>query len=72
MAGKCPSCEALVTTVTIDSVDARGPKGSIFRAASYLCPYCRTILSIQIDPLAVKIDTVAAIEVVMKKMLDRR
>lgn len=57
MSGKCPKCESSITSVKIDGVTAKS--GSLsWKAITYLCPYCSTILSVQIDPIAVKNDIV--------------
>lgn len=60
MQGKCPKCEKLVSYVVFGAVDARFDRmgGSTFNALAYRCPHCQTILSVQIDPVALKTDTV--------------
>ncbi len=58
MTGKCPKCEALVTQVTIDEVDASVLGGTTWRAITYQCPYCQTVLGVGLDPIALKTDTV--------------
>ncbi len=54
--GTCPKCQAPLNRVTVDDVNAGGLKG-----ISYSCPFCSVILSVGIDQLAVKTDTVSEI-----------
>ena len=59
MSGTCPKCEKLVSYVTLSTVDVKGPfGGNDWKGVSYLCPHCQTILSVAIDPVALKTDTV--------------
>ena len=49
MYGKCPKCEQVVTAMDISTIDAQtGTKR--FRAATFLCPHCQTILGASLDP----------------------
>ena len=68
--GKCPKCERAVSSVVIDGVSASEFLGSSsWKGISYLCPHCKTILGVQIDPIAVKTDTVnAVVEILMQKL----
>lgn len=56
--GKCPKCEVVVPYAMIEPIEARQPFGNSWHGVSYLCPSCRTVLSVGIDPLALKADTV--------------
>lgn len=58
MAGKCPGCGAFITNVRIEGVDAASSGGPTWRGLAYCCPYCSTIISVQIDPIAIKADIV--------------
>jgi hypothetical protein len=57
MVGKCPKCEALVNNVTCNAVQVNAP-GVVWNGVSYSCPWCQSILSVAIDPIAVKADIV--------------
>lgn len=57
MHGKCPKCEKILSYVSIDGIDAKNSRAS-WKAISYNCPYCNTMLSVAIDPVALKTDTV--------------
>ena len=65
--GKCPKCERVIDRVTIDQIDAYNQSRNVFNAVSYLCPHCQTVLSVQIDPLALKTDTVNDLLKALKK-----
>lgn len=58
MITKCPKCEKLLTTLTINALDAHAPDGRVFRTIALVCPYCQTALGAQIDPIAIQADTV--------------
>ncbi len=59
--GICPKCNKTITYVNIQSLDAVFGMNR-YKSVSYLCPLCRTILSVQMDPIALKSSTVAAIK----------
>lgn len=57
--GKCPKCENTMASVYIQPIDAKVPfGGDVYKAASYQCPSCRTVLGVQMDPLALETDLV--------------
>jgi hypothetical protein len=58
--GKCPKCDATIFRVTVESVEVQGA-GTSYRGVSYVCPSCDCVLSIQLDPLAVKADLLKAL-----------
>jgi hypothetical protein len=62
MSGKCPKCEKLITYVNISDVDVKSGGQNDWRGISYNCPYCGTILSVAIDPIALKGDIVDEIK----------
>lgn len=59
--GKCPKCDKIITNVNLGNVFASVPGGTKWKAISYLCPFCSVILSVQIDPIAIKTDTLKAL-----------
>lgn len=61
---KCPKCEKVITHVnhvdlTIHALTKR------VTGNGYACPLCQTIISVEVDPIAIKTDTLNAI----RKML---
>jgi hypothetical protein len=56
MNGKCPSCGKLVLSLRGSGVDVAFPDRG-WKAVTYSCPSCNTILGCQIDPIAVMNDT---------------
>jgi len=60
MTGKCPKCETSLKRVKAQYVDVETPKDT-YKGVSYVCPLCGTILSVSVDPLAVKNGIVVAI-----------
>lgn len=68
MAGKCPKCEKLVPHVVFHGIDAResfGPNN--WKAISYCCPSCQTVLGVQIDPIALKTEVVKDLAKILRK-----
>jgi hypothetical protein len=58
-AGKCPKCEKTISSVNVEHVDIKqGFSGPQWHGASYTCPYCHAVLSVEIDPIALKTDIV--------------
>lgn len=67
MFGKCPKCSAIVTRVTLADLDVDSGGGRTWRGIAYLCPFCFSILSAAIDPIALRTDTVAGVVAETKK-----
>ena len=59
MAGICPSCKGLVTQARCEGLDVNVPGGVSWKGISLQCPHCNTVLSVSIDPIAIKADIVA-------------
>jgi predicted RNA-binding Zn-ribbon protein involved in translation (DUF1610 family) len=58
MSGKCPSCKNFVVFLYGSGTEVRFEGGDTFRAVTYNCPSCGTILGCQIDPIALRTDIV--------------
>jgi len=57
MSGKCPHCGKLVTSLRGNALEATINVKS-WKAVTYSCPACHSILSCQIDPVALKTDII--------------
>jgi hypothetical protein len=67
MTGKCPKCGGVLQTAIVESIIlTEGVQGK-WHGASYVCPLCRTILGIGIDPICLKTDTVEELKKVLGK-----
>lgn len=62
MSGVCPKCEKVVTRLKINGVEGQVPFGSTWKCITLCCPLCNTVLSAQIDPVAIKTDIVNALK----------
>jgi hypothetical protein len=51
----------------MQALDAKVLMGGSWKAISYQCPHCETVLSVEIDPIAVKADIVAEIAKMLGK-----
>lgn len=56
--GKCPKCEKLISSVKINPIEGRVGTQAKLHCLAYCCPYCSTVLSVEIDPIAIKTDMV--------------
>jgi hypothetical protein len=64
--GKCPHCEKTVTYAKAEAIDIKvGSEG--YKGVSYLCPMCRSVLSISMDPLALNQNLVNRLLVALGK-----
>jgi len=52
MSGKCPQCGNLVTSLRVHHLDAIDEKPTIWKAATFACPACNTILGSALDQVA--------------------
>lgn len=55
---KCPKCGQFVSGVMATTMVADIIGGGSWNAVAYSCKSCASILSVQIDPIAVKTDIV--------------
>ena len=65
--GTCPKCGAIVGHVNLVEVTAGELFGNQWRAIKYCCPHCRVILSVQIDPVALKTDMIEGVVAALRK-----
>ena len=59
---KCPHCNKPVLRVNLDEVESSVVFGTSWRTILYSCPLCQKVLNVQIDPVALKSDIIAAIQ----------
>lgn len=57
-AGKCPGCGQIVLRATLHGIDIDYPFGTTWKGVTYNCPSCSTVLSVAIDPIALKTDII--------------
>lgn len=54
---KCPKCEQSLTQIRVEDVALNAGRKS-WNGVSYCCPHCHTVLSVELDPIALKADIV--------------
>jgi hypothetical protein len=71
MVGKCPKCEKLIASVNANEIRVNSGTNS-WVGITYNCPFCFTVLSVAIDPVALKTDSFVASKnpLLMRKALD--
>lgn len=57
---KCPKCERSVASMHLATVNGV-TGGTAWKTVLFCCPHCHSILSANIDPIAVKGDIVAEV-----------
>jgi hypothetical protein len=56
--GKCPKCEETVGSARVETIEIRAGAHDAYKGVSYLCPHCRSVLSVSIDQIALNADLV--------------
>lgn len=54
--GKCPKCEKVIYDVSVEDIVLKVGFQRAWKGFSYLCPHCKTIISIQMNPLTLNDD----------------
>lgn len=67
MSVKCPYCEELTSHFDIKSVDINLKFKRAYRGVSYECPRCKNVISVGMDPIALKTDIVKEVVAALKK-----
>lgn len=52
--GKCPKCEKLITSINLEDIEITHLSQPRWKGISHLCPFCQSILGVQIDPIVTK------------------
>lgn len=71
MIGKCPSCKQLVTSLRIHVLQAIEDSGAKWKAATYTCPGCGTVLGASLDPTAQTAEIVEALLASKTEIMNR-
>lgn len=61
-AGKCPKCEKTITSVRIEAINIMEGFQKKYHGVSYCCSHCSTVISVEIDPIALQGDLVRDIK----------
>jgi hypothetical protein len=64
---KCPKCEDTVMALTINGVGGSVFFGKTWNCITLCCPNCDTVLGAQIDPIAIKSDTLTELVALLRK-----
>ena len=67
MLALCPKCGASIRKVDLNQIEAKAEHGPSLRAITYSCTRCFHVLSVGIDPIAVKNEIVKQIVEALKK-----
>lgn len=59
MISKCPKCEKTILSLSVNGLDGSVFMGTKWKCITLCCPYCSSVLGAQIDPIAIKSDTVS-------------
>ena len=61
MNGKCPKCGKRVLMAGLAECQIQTIEGKTWRGVQYFCQSCQAVLSVAIDPVAIKTDIVKEI-----------
>lgn len=61
LSGMCPHCKAPVSLVSIKDIQAQALLGATWKAVAYCCQACQAIISIQIDPIAIRTEIIESL-----------
>lgn len=59
--GKCLNCQQVIPDVAVEPIGTQKPLAGGWNAICFLCPFCRTILGVQLDPVAIRQDIVESV-----------
>ncbi len=63
----CPHCNNHITAVNISDLDGKVMGQSKWRCIGYSCPLCMKGISVEIDPIALKTQTLAELVQLLRK-----
>ena len=64
---KCPHCDKYVANLKVEAVDGHVTARPAWKAIALCCPMCNSMISAQIDPIAVRTEIVRQVEDLLKK-----
>jgi hypothetical protein len=59
--GKYPHCGKTLSSVNIEHIDITEGLQVKWHGASFVCPWCNVVLSVGLDPIAIKADIVSEV-----------
>ena len=62
---QCLKCEQDMTDVKLKQIMGKDPGDQSLKCIAYTCPHCSTVISVQLDPLALKTDTLNAVRALL-------
>lgn len=71
MHSHCPKCDKVLLSITVNAIEAKVSARTTWNAVEYQCPYCRALLGVGVDPIALKNDTVTQTVEKLVKLLRR-
>jgi len=59
----CPHCNQMISRFNLEAMTSSAFLGQEWKTIAYVCPMCHKIISAQIDPIAIKTDTINPIKI---------
>jgi hypothetical protein len=59
--GICPKCENRITSARAEAIDIKDGMTTKWKGVSFSCPSCHVVLSVELDPFAMKSDLVSGV-----------
>ena len=63
----CPYCENQLGAVNLREITVNAGIGNQYVDVAYSCPFCRKVLSVSIDPVALKTDTIEGVVAALRR-----
>jgi len=61
MPGLCPHCNKMINNVNLEKMTSSSFMGTQWNTIGYACPFCQKIITVSIDPIAIKTDIIEAL-----------
>lgn len=58
----CPYCDATINRLNLQEMTSSSFMGQGWQTIAYVCPFCQKIISVSIDPIAIRADILNAIQ----------
>jgi len=58
---KCPYCDKSMPSIKAETISIKSAPRTSWRGIAYCCPYCNAALSVTIDQISLKSDTVGEV-----------
>lgn len=62
---KCPRCEQHIAEIRMEEITGKANPQRAWKCIAYTCPHCSTLISVQMNPLALKTDILNGVQALL-------